>query len=100
MKKIFVFVVFTSLFWSACSDSGKTDGSNAANDSTGTSQDPLPSWNEGALKQAILSFVKGAIDSNSKTFVPIEDRIATFDNDGTLWAEKPTVQVVFAMERV
>jgi len=49
----------------------------------------LPSWNEGENKNAILNFVEKVTDKNSKSFVPVEDRIAVFDNDGTLWIEKP-----------
>ena len=50
---------------------------------------PLPSWNEGANKTAIIDFVKKVTDQNSKSYVPVADRIAVFDNDGTLWIEKP-----------
>jgi len=57
--------------------------------------DPLPSWNEGATKSAILDFVKNATHEGSKGFIQLEDRIATFDNDGTLWSEVPTVEVAF-----
>ena len=60
--------------------------------------DPLPSWNEGENKTAILDFVDKVTDANSKGFVPIEDRIAVFDNDGTLWIEKPLyIPVEFEM---
>ncbi len=53
--------------------------------------DPLPSWNDGKAKQAILKFVKEVTDVNNKeSYVPPAERIAVFDNDGTLWAEKPT----------
>ncbi len=65
-----------------------------------TDSDPLPSWNDGAVKQAILSYVKTVTDSSGKDYIPVADRIATFDNDGTLWCEEPTVQVLFAMHRV
>lgn len=51
--------------------------------------DPLPSWNEGEAKSAIISFVEEVTDPASEKFVPDEDRIATFDNDGTLWSEQP-----------
>jgi phosphoserine phosphatase len=51
--------------------------------------DPLPSWVEGKNKDAILDFVQKVSDPDSKDFVPVEDRIAVFDNDGTLWIEKP-----------
>lgn len=51
--------------------------------------DPLPSWNEGAAKTAIIGFVDSVTDPASDQFVPEQDRIATFDNDGTLWSEQP-----------
>jgi phosphoglycolate phosphatase-like HAD superfamily hydrolase len=66
----------------------------------GTS-DPLPSWNDGAAKQAILEFVRVTTDRASPHHVPPEQRIATFDQDGTLWVEHPIyTQVVFAVDRV
>jgi hypothetical protein len=54
-----------------------------------TAQDPLPSWNDGAAKQAIMEFVAKVTKEGSPDFVPPAERIATFDNDGTLWAEQP-----------
>jgi hypothetical protein len=54
-----------------------------------TQGDTLPSWNDGPAKQAILDFVRATTDTTSKSFVPREDRIATFDQDGTLWVEHP-----------
>src|SRR5436190_21342613 len=48
---------------------------------------PLPSWNDGVSKQQILNFVADVTTPGSSAFVPVEDRIAVFDNDGTLWAE-------------
>jgi len=63
--------------------------------------DPLPSWNEGATKQAIVALVRATTDSTSKDYVPPEQRVATFDMDGTLWVEHPMyTQVVFAIDRV
>ena len=53
--------------------------------------DALPSWNDGAAKQAIVDFVKATTDKSSPDFVPPEERIATFDQDGTLWVEHPHV---------
>ena len=62
---------------------------------------PLPSWNEGPAKQAILDFVRATTDRASAKFVPPEDRIATFDQDGTLWVEQPIyTQVVYCLDRV
>jgi phosphoserine phosphatase len=63
--------------------------------------DPLPSWNEGPAKAAVLNFVKAAIDETSPNFARVEDRIATFDQDGTLWVEQPLpTQMIFALHRV
>jgi hypothetical protein len=63
--------------------------------------DPLPSWNEGPAKEAILSFVARVTDPANPEFVAEPERIATFDNDGTLWAEKPIYfQLFFALDRV
>jgi phosphoglycolate phosphatase-like HAD superfamily hydrolase len=63
--------------------------------------DPLPSWSGGANKQSILNFVEAVTREGSPDFVPVSQRIATFDNDGTLWCEQPMyVQLAFALERV
>jgi hypothetical protein len=63
--------------------------------------DPLPSWNDGPAKQAIVDFVKTTTDKSNPKFVPPEDRIATFDQDGTTWVEHPIYsQVLFAFDRV
>ncbi|MEZ5565007.1 MAG: HAD family hydrolase [Gammaproteobacteria bacterium] len=66
-----------------------------------TSTDPLASWNDGATKHAMISFVEKVSDPSSKDFVPPQKRIAVFDNDGTLWVEQPMyTQVAFALDRV
>ncbi|QIG47217.1 haloacid dehalogenase-like hydrolase [Nordella sp. HKS 07] len=63
--------------------------------------DPLPSWNDTTSKQAIVEFVQATTKEGSRTFVPPEERIATFDQDGTLWVEHPIYsQVVYCLERV
>src|ERR1044072_6714284 len=63
--------------------------------------DPLPSWNDGAAKQAIGEFVKTTTNQGRPQFVPPEERIATFDQDGTLWVEHPMyTQVMYCLERV
>ena len=64
-------------------------------------QDPLPSWNDTAPKKAIIAFVEKVTKEGSPDFVPPNERIATFDNDGTLWAEQPIYfQFAFAIDRV
>src|SRR5216110_3366125 len=63
--------------------------------------DPLASWNDGPAKKSITEFVAKVTKDGSPDFVPPEERIATFDNDGTLWAEQPMYfQLLFALDRV
>lgn len=63
--------------------------------------DPLPSWADTETKIAIISFVERVTDPDSPDYVPPADRIATFDNDGTLWAEKPVYfQLIYALDRL
>jgi phosphoserine phosphatase len=63
--------------------------------------DPLPSWNDGPIKQAILDFLRTTTDAASKDFVAPEERIATFDQDGTLWVEHPMyTQIFYCLDRV
>ena len=75
----------------------------SATDATGpaSASDPLPSWNDGPAKQAIIDLVARVTDPTTADFVPEPERIATFDNDGCLWSEQPMYyQVVFAIDRV
>src|SRR5450631_3457429 len=75
----------------------------AMSQSTERAQGPakLPSWNEGPTKQSIVDFVRGVTTEGGPHFVKPEDRIAVFDNDGTLWSEQPFYfQVAFALDRV
>jgi phosphoglycolate phosphatase-like HAD superfamily hydrolase len=63
--------------------------------------DPLPSWNDGPAKQSIITFVEKVTNPGSPDFVPMPERIAVFDNDGTLWCEQPLpVQLYFVIDRV
>jgi phosphoglycolate phosphatase-like HAD superfamily hydrolase len=63
--------------------------------------DPLPSWNVGRAKTAIREFVRATTDKSSPRFVPVEERIAAFDQDGTLWVEQPMyTQVIYCLDRV
>ncbi|MDW5289135.1 HAD family hydrolase [Formosa sp. PL04] len=63
--------------------------------------DALPSWNEGENKSAIIEFVEDVTNQDSNNYIPVTDRIATFDNDGTLWSEKPLyTQLLFAFDRI
>jgi phosphoglycolate phosphatase-like HAD superfamily hydrolase len=66
-----------------------------------SSFDPLPSWNEGKSKSAIIEFVQKSTDKTKETFIPVDKRIATFDNDGTLWSEKPFyAELFFSLDRI
>ena len=69
--------------------------------STAAAAQVLPSWNDGAAKQGIVAFVKATTEKGGKDYVPAAERIAVFDNDGTLWAEQPAYfQLAFALDRV
>jgi phosphoserine phosphatase len=73
----------------------------AASSNSGAAVDPLPSWNEGAAKRSITDFVERVTREGGRDFVPVPQRIATFDNDGTLWSEKPLpFQLLFVVDRV
>ncbi|BBO30868.1 HAD family hydrolase [Lacipirellula parvula] len=83
--------------WAACSLLLLT----AFTPSESCGDDPLPSWNDGPAKQAILDFVAKVTNEGGPDFVLPADRIATFDNDGTLWVEQPMyTQIVFAFDRI
>ena len=63
--------------------------------------DPLPSWNDGHARRAIVEFVRATTDSSGANFVRPEERFATFDQDGTLWVSHPLyAQAMFALDRV
>jgi hypothetical protein len=94
MKVSFVLVALILIF-SQCVPQKPTPET-----ATAAPADPLPSWNEGATKQTIIDFVNRVTKEGTSDFIPIDDRIATFDNDGTLWAERPYVQELFAMYQI
>lgn len=101
-KKIYVLPLFLFLLVSCKNKSEDTTAVNPK-DSTivvANNADPLPSWNDGAVKNDIITYVEKVTKKGSPDFIPLENRIATFDNDGTLWAEKPLVQELFAFYRV
>jgi phosphoglycolate phosphatase-like HAD superfamily hydrolase len=83
------------------SDSKLLPASSTPSPQTSRPGDPLPSWNDTDPKKAIIAFVDRVTKPGSPDFVPEADRIATFDNDGTLWAEQPMyIQLMFAVDRV
>ncbi len=89
-----LFLLIFSLFY-ACTTTEKEE------QTTPVVGEVLPSWNTGNVKTEIMEFVEEVCDSSSVNFIPIADRIATFDNDGTLWAEQPMYfQLLFAIQRI
>ncbi|HEU0125308.1 HAD family hydrolase [Flavobacterium sp.] len=102
MSKRILFLPFVVLFFLSCkkSETSTTPTTDTKQTETNISGDPLPSWNDGALKSDIIAYVEKVTKKGSQDFIPEEYRIATFDNDGTLWAEKPLVQELFAFYRV
>ena len=99
-KTLSVLLLGTLLVSTAC-DRGPSPTTAGEAQAVAAVTDPLPSWNDGATKQSILSFVEKVTTPGSPDFVPAAERVATFDNDGTLWAEKPLyTQLAFAIERV
>src|SRR5262245_1704724 len=63
--------------------------------------DPLPSWNDGPNKRSIVDFLTRVTQAGGADWIPVPERIATFDNDGTLWVEQPMyVQTAFALDRI
>lgn len=90
MKLIFIFALI--VFGSLCNFNPA--GAESPND-------PLSSWNDNKTKKNIVSFVKGVTKEDSPYFVPVKERIAVFDNDGTLWSEQPIYfQLAFALDRI
>ena len=85
--------------WSA--DSAQPGANQSGTPVQAAAKDPLPSWNSGAVKASIADFVARVTNKRGPDYVPPAQRIATFDNDGTLWAEQPIyTQVQFAFDRI
>lgn len=103
MSKInlIVFYAFVCLCIACSSNTPKTTEASQADAKADTSANPLPSWNNGPVKTSIIDYVKAVTDTGSETFIPIADRIATFDNDGTLWSEQPIYfQFLYAVDQI
>ncbi len=89
-------VVFLLLFVAGCSTTIDKNAGELSNETN-----PLPSWNDGNTKSSIIDFVEAVTNENSEYFIPVADRIATFDNDGTLWSEQPAYfQLFFVIDRI
>ncbi len=94
-KTIFCLIIITS--FSSCNENKQDNQNTIAIDRS----DPLPSWNDGLSKNAIIHFVQDVTNEESENFIPVPERIATFDNDGTLWSEQPIYfQLFFTMDRI
>lgn len=91
-------VVFAFITTFGCNESSQKEQSQAVK---AAEADPLPSWNEGTTKNAIIDFVTKTTTAEGPDFIPVADRIACFDNDGNLWSEQPMYfQLYFAIDRV
>jgi|LakMenEpi03Aug12_release.lakeMendotaPanAssembly.Ray.scaffolds.fasta_scaffold18121_3 phosphoglycolate phosphatase-like HAD superfamily hydrolase len=92
-------LVLMTIFTFSCTQS--TTKNEIAKQETEVKNDPLPSWNEGSSKKAMIDFVTKTTNEGGADFVPVADRIACFDNDGTLWSEQPLYfQFFFAIEQI
>ena len=97
MKKITLYIVI-ALFITSCESPGEK---TAIQQDKSQIEDPLPSWNKGTTKESIIAYVTDVTNTESDNFIPVSERIATFDNDGNLWSEQPAYfQLFFAIDRV
>ena len=91
-------LMVATVFLATCTPNTEEPGGSGT---SSVAADPLPSWTDGASKRAIVDFVEAVTTPDRATFVPVEERIATFDNDGTLWVEQPIYSgVVFALDQI
>lgn len=98
-QALLIFVI--SAFTFSCNTPPQAASPASKQEVVAMEKDPLPSWNEGASKKAIMDFVNKTTMAGSPGFIPIPDRIACFDNDGTLWSEQPMYfQLAFVMDRI
>lgn len=98
---IFSLYFLLGLFLSCQSTPDNNQATDNQSKESGQNSDPLPSWNEGQVKTSIINFVAEATNEKSENYIPKSERIATFDNDGTLISEKPLYfQFYFALDRI
>jgi len=92
MKKVSLVFVSFILLIAGCAEKNQDSSAKI---------DALPSWNDGANKENIVRFVSSSVDETNSAFIPVEERIAVFDNDGTLWSEQPVYfQLFFVIDRI
>jgi len=100
MKKIH-FLILVSFFFLLINCKEENKESTLSKTVEKVTSDPLPSWNDTSTKKEIIAYVDAVTDKNNPSFIPIADRIGTFDNDGNLWSEQPAYfQLFFAIDRV
>ncbi len=100
-SRIWIFLFITSFIVILCNGCRNKEQTEHSGNQVAQIMDPLPSWNNTDHKKAIMSFVEKVTDESSAEFVPIAKRIATFDNDGTLWSEQPMYfQFIFTFDRI
>ncbi len=98
MKKIFTLLLISIVLFS-CKE--KVDAKEEIATTIDEIIDPLPSWNESDTKQAIVAYVNDVTTEGNANFIPVSERISTFDNDGNLWAEQPVYfQLYFVLDRI
>ena len=96
-----ILIAFSFLLFIAMGCKNESTQNNSTSEVETLQADPLPSWNEGNSKEAIIAFVTMTTKEGSSDFIPVADRIACFDNDGTLWSEQPMYfQLAFAIDQV
>lgn len=99
LAKTFMISVLFVLLWSCKKETVKETETTRTTEAA--TEDPLASWSDGKNKSAIMDYVKDVTTEGSANFIPVTDRIATFDNDGTLWSEQPMYfQLFFIMDRI
>jgi len=101
LKFAALLIIGISAFTFSCNTPPKVTGPTAQQQISASSKDPLPSWNESMAKKSIIDFVIKTTRPGSADFIPAPERIACFDNDGTLWSEQPVYfQLTFVMDRI
>lgn len=100
-KIYFLLVTMALAFCIGCTSPAPKDEATATVNHDMVVKDPLPSWKDGETKRAIIEYISRTTTEGSADFIPVADRIATFDNDGTLWSEQPVYfQLAFAIDRI
>ncbi len=89
ISSVFILILIAGTLVSCNPNSKNSKEANRQSATKVEHSDPMPSWNDGEIKADIIEFVKNATNKNTTGFIPVENRIAVFDNDGTMWSEQP-----------